>query len=141
MIGLVLVAHQPLAAALGEGIQHVFGDQTALVLRDIRPDEDCSMAIRQLAADIAAVDSGQGVLVLTDVQGATPTNIACEAVRDAMSAGHAATVLSGTNLPMLLRVVNQRLREPGLDLAELAQRALEGGRDGVVLIHFSSNGQ
>ena len=70
------------------------------------------------------LDSGDGVLVLTDMYGATPSNIACR-----LRKLHDVRVVAGLNLPMLIRVLNY----PGLDLDELMHKALSGGRDGVLI--------
>ncbi len=70
------------------------------------------------------LDDGDGVLVLTDIYGSTPSNIAVRLLD-----GNRVVVVAGINLPMLIRVLNY----PRLQLAELAQKALSGGRDGVLL--------
>ena len=74
-----------------------------------------------------ALDSGDGVLVLTDLYGATPSNIACQ-----LHSSHEVRVVAGLNLPMLIRVLNY----PDLDLEELRLKALSGGRDGVLAYKF-----
>lgn len=70
------------------------------------------------------LDDGDGVLVLADVYGSTPSNIAIRLLRTSR-----VMVVAGVNLPMLIRVLNY----PKLDLGELAQKALSGGRDGILL--------
>jgi|SRR5690625_6570074 len=72
---------------------------------------------------IVELDRGDGVLILTDAYGSTPSNIAC-----GLSERHRTAVVAGLNLPMLLRVLNYS----ALPLTELAAKALSGGRDGVV---------
>ena len=74
---------------------------------------------------VMELDTGDGVLVLTDVCGATPSNIACRLV----SLGRV-MVVSGLNLPMLMRILNY----PNLSLEELAERAVSGGRQGIMLL-------
>jgi PTS system ascorbate-specific IIA component len=69
------------------------------------------------------LDSGDGVLVLTDLYGSTPSNIACK-----LQSRSQVRVISGLNLPMLIRVLNY----PGLELDALASKAITGGRDGVL---------
>ena len=76
-----------------------------------------------VAGCTAVTPSGDGVLVLTDLYGSTPSNIACKLRRH----GHV-RVVSGVNLPMLIRVLNY----PDLDLDSLKEKALSGGRDGVL---------
>jgi PTS system ascorbate-specific IIA component len=84
-------------------------------------DPDKTLDIAEQA--LAELNSGDGVLVLTDLYGSTPSNIACKLRRH----GHV-RVVSGINLPMLIRVLNY----PGLDLDSLKEKALSGGRDGVL---------
>ena len=74
---------------------------------------------------VKELDSGDGVLVLTDVCGATPSNIATRLVRD-----NHVMVVAGLNLPMLMRILNY----PDLGLEEMAERAMDGGRQGVMLL-------
>ncbi|MCF6210579.1 MAG: PTS sugar transporter subunit IIA [Gammaproteobacteria bacterium] len=76
------------------------------------------------------LDSGDGVLVLTDMFGATPSNVACT-----LSQQDNVLVVAGLNLPMLLKVFNY----PQLELSELAKRAVEGGRQGVMLSSLESS--
>ena len=86
--------------------------------RDCDPDELRAEALRQ----IERLDEGAGVLVITDIYGSTPSNVACSLVD-----GDRVLAVSGINLPMLVRVMNY----PRLDLGELAGKAVSGGRDGV----------
>lgn len=77
---------------------------------------------------LAELDQGNGILVLTDMFGSTPSNIAC-----AVSDRSDVRVVSGLNLPMLIRVLNY----PNLTLDELEEKALSGGQEGVVRCHHS----
>ena len=77
------------------------------------------------------LDEGDGVLVLTDAYGSTPSNIACR-----LGARRQVAVVTGLNLPMLLRVLNY----PALPLDELKEKAVSGGRDGVLLVPGDSCG-
>ena len=72
------------------------------------------------------IDQGDGTLILTDMYGSTPSNIACDT-----SERHDIRIVSGLNLPMLIRVLNY----PHLSLNELEQKAITGGQDGVVSCH------
>jgi len=74
---------------------------------------------------INELDSGDGVLILTDLCGATPSNIACRLVSH-----HKVMVVAGLNMPMLMRILNY----PHLSLEEMAERAVEGGRQGIMLL-------
>ncbi len=124
-IGLLIVAHDQLGPALLDTASSTLGycpltTQILPVSRDQDPE-----ALRAEAARLATgLDSGDGVLVLTDMYGSTPSNIACSLV-DRPNV----RVIAGANLPMLIRVFNY----PGLPLDELAQKAVTGGHDGVML--------
>jgi PTS system ascorbate-specific IIA component len=82
----------------------------------------------ELDDHLKGLDQGHGILILTDMFGSTPSNIAC-----AVSDRDDIRVVSGLNLPMLIRVLNY----PALDLDELEVKALSGGQEGVVRCHHS----
>ena len=79
-------------------------------------------------SEIKGLDQGNGILVLTDMFGSTPSNIAC-----AVSDRNDIRIVSGLNLPMLIRVLNY----PNLDLDELEQKATSGGQEGIVRCHYT----
>src|SRR6185503_18449078 len=93
----------------------------------IPPGSDVERALSDTAARVRALDSGEGVLILTDVYGATPSNVAGKL----RGLGLDVHRVSGLSLPMLLRVLNY----PEQPLLELAQTAASGGRAGVVIDH------
>lgn len=124
-IGVLLVSH----GALGEVVLDIavktlsvcpLATQSLSIPFDSDPESMQTTALRMLQE----LDSGDGVLVLTDMFGATPSNVACT-----LSQQENVLVVAGLNLPMLLKVFNYA----NLQLDELAQRAVEGGRQGVVL--------
>jgi mannose PTS system EIIA component len=124
MIGILIVAHEPVASSFVEAIRHVLGSMPAQlaalnVAHDSKPDE----VLRQAQQLVAQLDSGMGVLICSDVCGATPCNIATR-----LNQPGKVHVLSGLNLPMLLRAVNYR----NLSLTELTEKAAEGARAGVM---------
>ncbi len=122
---IFLIAHTPLASALREGALHVFPDCAAHVLvLDVQPDAAPEATLAQ-AEKILESAAQESVLVLTDVFGATPCNVAQRLI-----AGRNARLLTGANLPMLLRSVCYR-HEP---LDALMQRALVGGTQGVMQV-------
>jgi len=130
VIGIVLVAHVPLATALRECARHVLGEVPTFAACDVNADEDCHLAARRVFEQITAVDRGDGVLVLTDMKGASPSNIAalaCEAYREA---GRHCSLLAGMNACMLLRALTNRNRT----LADVCDCALLGGVQGVVRV-------
>ena len=89
--------------------------------RDCDPDE----LIADASEEIAELDEGDGVLVLTDLYGSTPSNVAKK-----LAARSRVRTVTGINLSMLMRVLNY----PHLDLDQLAEKAVGGGRDGIVLV-------
>jgi len=120
---ILIIAHAPLATALRECALHVFTDCTREVVAiDVPPNEapEDTFASAQLLLDAVA---GQQILVLTDVIGATPSNVAQRLVQ-----AHESSLIAGVNLPMLLRTVCYRHE----NLEALTHRALEGGTQGVL---------
>jgi PTS system ascorbate-specific IIA component len=127
MVAVVVIAHQPLASALVAAAQHVYSRDPCAASRqltalDVAPDAQLPGVIAAANALVSQVDRGQGVLVLTDVIGATPANVASRLARPGRVA-----VAAGVNLPMLLRALCYG--EQSLD-AVLA-KALDGGAKGV----------
>ncbi len=121
MVQLLLVAHAPLASALAQVARHTYpGCSAQLQTLDIPPDWDLQVAE---AAIRALLPADQPVLLLVDTAGATP----CNAAQAALAGRHDAALVHGVNVPMLWR----SLCYGNLGLAELAQRAVEGGLRGV----------
>lgn len=123
-VGIVIIAHDGIGPALAGTAHFILGElplpvRVVVVSRDSVPDE----VHEHLEAVAAELDRGDGILILTDMFGATPTNIA-----QRISAGHGARIVTGVSLPMLLNVLNF----PARNLDQLAQAALEGGRSGVI---------
>jgi len=124
MIGLLIVAHGTLGDSLIQCATHVLGQRpSGLEAVDIMAYG--SPEAMQAAADahIRSLDQGEGVMVLTDLYGATPSNTVCKLIQP----GHV-EVVSGVNLPMLLKVLNYHRRE---SLPQLMQRAERGGQEGI----------
>lgn len=127
MIGLVVVGHDPLPSALLNCARHVFGGELVqCVALDVPATSDVAGYVETLRARIREVDDGQGVLVLCDLFGATPANIASQLVR----AG-AVEVLTGVNLPMLLRALSYRANA---SLEVVIEKASAGANAGVMKI-------
>ena len=127
---ILIIAHAPLATALRECALHVFPDCTGEVIAiDVPPDEapEDTFASAQHLLD---VEPGQQILVLTDVIGATPSNVAQRLVH-----AHESSLIAGVNLPMLLRTVCYRHE----NLEDLTSRALEGGTQGVLQLSGTSS--
>lgn len=128
MVGVVLVAHAPLASALAACARHVLGE-VALACVDVEADAPVERLLQEISQHIAAEDSGAGVIVLVDLVGATPFNVALRAAQAAVEAGRSCEILAGANVPMLLRVLNYRARP----LAELAECGAAGATHGVAV--------
>lgn len=126
---ILIVAHAPLAAALKACALHVFaeGAQEVLAL-DVQPSHDVATWLDEAPAWLGG--SKAPVLLLTDVFGATPFNVARALADWCVARGIDARVLTGVNVPMLLRAITYR-DEP---LAELVARAESGGVQGVILV-------
>ena len=120
MIGLVLVTHGRLAEEFVAATEHVVGPQTNMRAICIGPDDDMErrrMEILQAARD---VDGGDGVIVLTDMFGGTPSNLAISIMEEAKI-----EVIAGMNLPMLIKLATDRAK---LDLKAAVGAAQESGR-------------
>lgn len=120
MIGLVLVTHGRLAVEFITAMEHVVGPQSAIEAICIGPEDDMEARRSDIAAAIAKVDSGNGVIVLTDLFGGTPSNLAISL----MDVGRV-EVIAGINLPMLIRLESARRR---MKVAEAVAAAREAGR-------------
>lgn len=124
-VGLLIISHSGIGPALLGTTTHMLGGcpMNAKLLTASRESEpEDLMADAQELLDL--LDEGDGVLVLTDLFGSTPSNIA-----NRLGEFHQVRIISGMNLPMLVRVLNY----PQLDLDTLAQKAVTGGRDGVFM--------
>jgi PTS system mannose-specific IIA component len=126
VIGILIVSHGAFGESLIHSASHVLGKRP-LFLRQLGVTvHDEPDAILPVAEDlIRFLDQGRGVLVMTDIYGATPSNIAARLLKPGRVEG-----VSGVNLPMLIRALNYR-EEPG-SVSELAEKAISGASEGVV---------
>lgn len=123
MVGILLVTHNGLGDSFVDCVRHVLGEVPRnLKVLTVHAGDDPQLKLVEGQALIKQLDTG-GVLILSDIFGATPSNIA----RQLCHAEHVMGV-AGVNLPMLLRVVCS----PGKTLPELAEIAVEGGRECIV---------
>ena len=124
MIGILIIAHGTLGESLMHCANHVFGGHPPHVASmGIALHDEPATILPQAKALIDELDQGEGVLVLSDMYGATPCNVCCRL----MEMGRV-EVVAGVNLPMLVRVLTYR-NEP---LSVLVEKAISGGRDGVI---------
>ncbi len=121
-VGLLLITHGEIGKSLHDTVVSMIG-RSPLTTRtmNIRSDCDPEKQITNARKHIIELDQGDGVLVLTDLYGSTPSNIACSLKSDKVA------VVAGVNLPMLVRIMNY----PSLKLVQLQQKALSGGQEGV----------
>ena len=119
MIGLVIVAHGDLAAALLAATEHVVGPQSGTRSIAIGPHDDLRSRQADIDAAVAEVGTGDGVVVVTDMFGGTPSNLAHGAMK-----GDGVEVVYGANLPLLVKLAKMRDRP----LTEAVEAALAAGR-------------
>lgn len=126
MVGILLMTHAPLSAAFLAAAAHVHKVAPDNIRAlDVLPDQE-PYEVNELAAQaLFEIDTGDGVLILTDVCGATPANCAQRLVAQHSNVA----LLFGLSVPMLLRAINYR----DLPLAQVAQKALDGGTCGAML--------
>lgn len=120
MIGLVLVTHGRLAEEFVVAMEHVVGKQERIATISIGPEDDMEGRRSDIAKAITDVDAGRGVIVLTDLFGGTPSNLAISL----MEAGRV-EVIAGINLPMLIRLGGARKT---MKVTEAVAAAREAGR-------------
>ena len=120
MIGLVIVTHGRLAEEFVFAMEHVVGPQAAVEAICIGPEDDMERRRKDILAACGRVDTGHGVILLTDMFGGTPSNLAISV----MEAGRV-EVIAGVNLPMLIKLASVRRSDP---LFEATQKAQEAGR-------------
>ncbi|MGE3064508.1 MAG: PTS sugar transporter subunit IIA [Hyphomicrobiaceae bacterium] len=120
MIGIVIVTHGGLAYEFRAALEHVVGRQDQLETVSIGPEDDMEVRRRDLIAAIGHVDKGEGVVVLTDMFGGTPSNLAISVMEET-----GAEVIAGINLPMLIKLASVR---SGMEIAGAVTAARDAGR-------------
>ncbi|MFW5815534.1 MAG: PTS sugar transporter subunit IIA [Wenzhouxiangella sp.] len=123
MTGIVLVTHNGLGESLRHQAEMILGRSLPMTLVSVADQADPERSLAELAAAIAHSSDADGVLILTDLPGATPHNLALKA-----AAGHDLPVVSGLNLSMLLKTVSHA-DKPAAELARLADL---GGHQGII---------
>lgn len=120
MIGMVLVTHGRLAAEFIDALEHILGPQERVAAICIGPDDDMEQRREDILRSVADVDDGDGVVLLTDMFGGTPSNLAISIMKEAK-----VEVIAGVNLPMLIKLSDMR---DGHSMAEAVEQAQESGR-------------
>lgn len=125
MIGMILVTHGKLAEEFVHAMEHVVGRQEAVATVCIGPNDDVEQRRREIASAIQDVDSGEGAIILTDLFGGTPSNLAISL----MQAGRV-EVIAGINLPMLIRLAGAR---KSADVMAAVTAARDAGRNYITI--------
>ena len=120
MIGLVLVTHGGLAVELIRAMEHVVGPQENTAAICIGPDDDMEHRRADIQKAVGSVETGEGVIILTDMFGGTPSNLAISIMDTAT-----VEVIAGVNLPMLIKLASVR---ETVDLADAVASAQDAGR-------------
>jgi mannose PTS system EIIA component len=127
MIGMVLVTHGHLATEFRAALEHVCGPQSQLATISIGPEDDMELRRKDIIDAVAAVNSGAGVVILTDMFGGTPSNLAISVMDGAQ-----VEVVAGVNLPMLIKLASVR------DEASLEQAVTQAAEAGRKYIYIAS---
>ena len=130
-VGLLLITHEGIASNMLSTAKNMLGvcplaTRALEVPLDTSPEE----IIIQAQSYIKTLDQGNGVLILTDLYGSTPSNIGSQ-----LLVNSGLRLVAGLNLPMLVRLLNY----PQLDLEKMTQKALSGGKDGIMLYQDTGN--
>ena len=125
MIGIVLVTHGRLAVEFRSALEHVVGPQSQIETVTIGPDDDVERRRHEIIEAVKRVDAGDGVAILTDMFGGTPSNLSISVMNRPM-----VEVLAGINLPMLVKLAKVRGDSP---LAEAVIQAQEAGRKYITI--------
>ena len=133
MIGMVLVTHGRLAAEFIAALEHVVGPQTNIAAVCIGPEDDMERRRHDILRAIGEVDAGKGVVLLTDMFGGTPSNLAISVMEQTK-----AEVIAGLNLPMLIKLASVRARQ---SLEEAVACAQEAGRKYISVASYVLAGE
>jgi mannose PTS system EIIA component len=125
MIGIILVTHGRLAEEFVNAMEHVVGRQEQIATVCIGPNDDMEARRKEIAQAIRTVDSGDGALVLTDLFGGTPSNLAISLLQAGKT-----EVIAGINLPMLIRLAGARKT---MNVVEATSAAQEAGRNYITI--------
>lgn len=118
MIGIVVVTHGKLAEAFVAVTEHVVGKQQQMLAVGIEPEDDAEVARERILQAIQSVQSGEGVVILTDMFGGTPSNLAISVMK-----ADGVEVVAGVNLPMMIKLASVRGKVSMQDAVNQAQDA------------------
>lgn len=135
MIGAIIVTHGNLASEFVAALEHVVGPQEALATVCIGPQDDMEIRREDIARAIAEVDTGEGAIILTDLFGGTPSNLAISLLEPGR-----VEVIAGINLPMLIRLAGAR---KSMSVTDAVRAACEAGKNYITvasaLLNHSAN--
>ncbi|MQQ08687.1 PTS fructose transporter subunit IIA [Epibacterium sp. SM1979] len=132
MIGIVIVAHGGLAREYRAAVEHVVGPLPSLLTVAIGPEDDRSAKQNEICAAADQVDSGGGVVVVTDLFGGSPSNLSLRACQPSNR-----RILYGANLPMLIKLAKSR----DLPVADAVRQAMEAGRKYINTQNITPEGE
>ena len=133
MIGLVIVTHGRLAAEFVLAMEHVVGPQAAVEAICIGPEDDMERRRQDILVACGRVDTGAGVILVTDMFGGTPSNLAISVMEQTR-----AEVIAGLNLPMLIKLASVRTK---LNLHDCVSMAQDAGRKYISVASFVLAGE
>jgi mannose PTS system EIIA component len=133
MIGLVLVTHGKLAEEFRHALEHVVGPQKAIETVCIGPEDDMDQRRQDILEAVMLADQGNGVIILTDMFGGTPSNLAISVMEQTK-----AEVIAGLNLPMLIKLASVRTR---FSLEDAVAAAQEAGRKYISVASYVLAGE
>ena len=125
MIGMIIVTHGDLAEHFVDAMQHVVGPQDQVATVCIGPSDDMEQRRKEIAEGIAEVDTGNGAIILTDLFGGTPSNLAISLLETGR-----VEVIAGINLPMLIRLAGAR---KAMNVVDAVHAAQEAGRNYITV--------
>lgn len=126
MFGMLLVSHGAIGVEMLQALNHIVGEQEQVEAISIAPDDDMDECRNQILASISKVNTGDGVVILSDMFGGTPSNLAISVMPKTKS-----VVLAGMNLPVLVKLASLRKTAP---LHEAVEEAAESGRKYIQLV-------
>jgi len=125
MVGLLIITHNNVGAALFDAATSVLGScPLPYEILSVAKNSDPEKRLQKAQKYMEKLNQSGGVLVITDMYGSTPSNIACKLAADNVK------IITGINLPMLVRVMNY----PSLPLDKLTHKAVSGGQNGVIVV-------
>ena len=118
MIGIVLVSHGNLAEEFAKALEHIVGEQSAFATISLFPHDDIEAKRKEILEAVQTVEKGHGVIILTDMFGGTPSNLAHSLLED-----RNVEIVSGMNLPLLIKLASVRKTKALREAVLLAQEA------------------